>query len=119
MTEKKGKAIWDVKIVRGAVWESFVKLHPQKMMGNPVMFVVEVGSVVTSVLLIRDALHHQGAFGFNSGVDHDTSRTEAYQQYLNYGQQQTVSDNILYSYAPIQSEIQMPQPTAYGVYRFA
>jgi potassium-transporting ATPase ATP-binding subunit len=65
MTEKKGKAIWDVKIVRGAVWESFVKLHPKKMMGNPVMFVVEVGSVVTSVLLIRDALHHQGAFGFN------------------------------------------------------
>ena len=65
MTEKKGKAIWDVKIVRGAVWESFVKLHPKKMMGNPVMFVVEVGSVVTSVLLIRDVLHHQGAFGFN------------------------------------------------------
>jgi potassium-transporting ATPase ATP-binding subunit len=65
MTEKKGKAIWDGKIVRGAVWESFVKLHPKKMMGNPVMFVVEVGSVVTSVLLIRDALHHQGAFGFN------------------------------------------------------
>ncbi|HTF45717.1 MAG TPA: potassium-transporting ATPase subunit KdpB [Terriglobales bacterium] len=65
MTEKKGKAIWDVKIVRGAVWESFVKLHPKKMMGNPVMFVVEVGSLVTSVLLIRDALHHQGAFGFN------------------------------------------------------
>ncbi|MGA8310250.1 MAG: potassium-transporting ATPase subunit KdpB [Terriglobales bacterium] len=65
MTEKKGKAIWDMKIVKGAIWDSFVKLHPRKMMGNPVMFVVEVGSVVTSVLLVRDALRHQGAFGFN------------------------------------------------------
>src|SRR5437016_4988654 len=61
----KGKAIWDMKIVRGAIWDSLVKLHPRKMMGNPVMFVVEVGSVVTTVLLVRDALHHQGAFGFN------------------------------------------------------
>jgi hypothetical protein len=61
----------------------------------------------------------QCAFGFNGGVDHDAGHTEAYQQYLNYGQQQTVSDNMLYSYAPIQPEIQMPQPTAYDVYRFA
>ncbi len=65
MAEKKGKAIWDMKIVRGAIWDSFVKLHPRKMMGNPVMFVVEVGSVVTTVLLIRDLIRHQGAFGFN------------------------------------------------------
>src|SRR5216683_169091 len=64
MAEKKGKAIWDMKIVQGAIWDSFVKLHPRKMMGNPVMFVVEVGSVVTSVLLVRDALRHQGAFSF-------------------------------------------------------
>jgi K+-transporting ATPase ATPase B chain len=61
----KGKAIWDMKIVQRAIWDSFVKLHPRTMMGNPVMFVVEVGSVVTSVLLVRDAIQHQGAFGFN------------------------------------------------------
>jgi K+-transporting ATPase ATPase B chain len=65
MAEKKGKAIWDMKIVQGAIWDSFVKLHPRKMMGNPVMFVVEVGSVVTTVLLLRDIVRHQGAFGFN------------------------------------------------------
>jgi K+-transporting ATPase ATPase B chain len=65
MAEKKGKAIWDMKIVQRAIWDSFVKLHPRKMMGNPVMFVVEVGSVVTSVLLVRDVLRHQGEFGFN------------------------------------------------------
>src|SRR5712691_9769050 len=65
MAEKKSKAIWDMKIVQRAIWDSLVKLHPRKMMGNPVMFVVEVGSVVTSVLLVRDVLQHQGAFGFN------------------------------------------------------
>ena len=65
MAEKKAKAIWDAKIVRGAIWDSVVKLHPRKMMGNPVMFVVEVGSVVTTVLLLRDVIRHQGAFGFN------------------------------------------------------
>src|SRR5213592_633105 len=65
MAEKKSRAIWDTKIVKRAIWDSVVKLHPRKMMGNPVMFVVEVGSVVTSVLLVRDAIHHQGAFGFN------------------------------------------------------
>ncbi len=65
MSETKSKAIWDLKIVRRAIWDSLVKLDPRKMMGNPVMFVVEVGSVLTSVLLVRDVMRHQGEFGFN------------------------------------------------------
>jgi len=65
MAEKKRKAIWDLKIVKRAVWDSLLKLNPRTMMGNPVMFVVEVGSVLTSALLIRDVLKHQGEFGFN------------------------------------------------------
>jgi K+-transporting ATPase ATPase B chain len=65
MADKKSKSMWDMKIVRRASWDSLVKLDPRKMMGNPVMFVVEVGSVLTSALLLRDVLHHQGAFGFN------------------------------------------------------
>ena len=65
MAEKKSKSIWDMKIVRRALWDSLVKLDPRNMMKNPVMFVVEVGSVATTILLIRDALRHQGAFGFN------------------------------------------------------
>src|SRR5438876_746697 len=35
------------------------------MMGNPVMFVVEVGSVITTVLLVREALHGHAGFKFN------------------------------------------------------
>jgi potassium-transporting ATPase ATP-binding subunit len=56
------KAIWEWKIVRRAVWDAFVKLDPREMMGNPVMFVVEIGSVITTALLI---LHPHVAFKFN------------------------------------------------------
>jgi len=64
MAERKSKSIWDMKIVRRALLDSLVKLDPRNMMKNPVMFVVEVGSVATTILLIRDVLRHQGAFGF-------------------------------------------------------
>jgi K+-transporting ATPase ATPase B chain len=47
------KAIWEWKIVHRALWDAVVKLDPRKMMGNPVMFVVEIGSVITTVLLIK------------------------------------------------------------------
>jgi K+-transporting ATPase ATPase B chain len=56
------KSLWDPKIVRRAAVDALVKLNPRKMMGNPVMFTVEVGSVITTVLLI---LHPHAAFGFN------------------------------------------------------
>ena len=59
------KAIWEGKIVGRAIVDSFVKLDPRHMMGNPVMFVVEVGSVITTVLLVRGG----GAFLVQS-ADH-------------------------------------------------
>jgi K+-transporting ATPase ATPase B chain len=61
-TKNKKKAIWDARIVRAALWDSVRKLNPRAMMKNPVMFVVEVGSVVTTLLLLR-APH--ASFGFN------------------------------------------------------
>src|SRR5206468_1572693 len=57
----KSKAVWEWKIVRRAIWDSLLKLSPRKMMGNPVMFVVEIGSVITTVLLFKCG----GAFKFN------------------------------------------------------
>jgi potassium-transporting ATPase ATP-binding subunit len=54
----------DTKIFRTAVLDSFRKLHPRTMVKNPVMFVVEVGALLTSIQLIRDSLHHAGGFGF-------------------------------------------------------
>jgi potassium-transporting ATPase ATP-binding subunit len=56
------RSLWDPKIVRRAGVDAILKLNPRKMMGNPVMFVVEVGSVITTALLIR---HPHTEFGFN------------------------------------------------------
>jgi len=49
----RSKAIWEWKIVRRAIVDSVLKLDPRHMMGNPVMLVVEVGSVITTILLFR------------------------------------------------------------------
>src|SRR6185436_16492567 len=54
MTKQSNKtAIWNAQIVKRAIVDSFFKLNPKKMMGNPVMFVVEVGSVLTTLELLR------------------------------------------------------------------
>src|ERR1700746_47410 len=47
------KAVWEWKIVRRAILDAVLKLNPRKMMGNPVMFVVEIGSVIATVLLFK------------------------------------------------------------------
>jgi K+-transporting ATPase ATPase B chain len=57
--------LFDSKIVRRAATDALVKLHPRTMMRNPVMFVVEVGSVLTSVLLVTNIVRHTGHLSFN------------------------------------------------------
>src|SRR5579884_2011538 len=57
----KQKALWEWKIVSRALFDALIKLNPRTMMRNPVMFVVEIGSVVTTILLLRSA----AAFKFN------------------------------------------------------
>jgi K+-transporting ATPase ATPase B chain len=54
---KQHRRIWDPAIVIPAIKESFVKLNPRYEIRNPVMFVVEVGSCLTT------ALYFQAAFG--------------------------------------------------------
>src|SRR5881396_2879158 len=54
--QTKKQAIWNTQIVKRAVVDSFKKLNPRAMMKNPVMFVVEVGSVLTTFQLIRGLL---------------------------------------------------------------
>jgi potassium-transporting ATPase ATP-binding subunit len=56
MSQAKKLSIWDPTIVRGAIRDAFTKLHPRTMAKNPVMFVVEVGSALTTIALVRDAL---------------------------------------------------------------
>jgi K+-transporting ATPase ATPase B chain len=44
----------DPKLLRRAVIDSFIKLSPRTLMRNPVMFVVGIGSVFTTILFFRD-----------------------------------------------------------------
>src|ERR1700747_3113089 len=62
--QKKINLLGDSKIVTRAVLDSFTKLHPRTMVKNPVMFVVEVGAVLTTIELVKDSLRHAGQFGF-------------------------------------------------------
>src|SRR5277367_1978313 len=63
MNEKKN--LWNLKIAGAALLDSVKKLDPRKMIKNPVMFVVEVGSVLTTVLLVDNIVHRRPGFGFN------------------------------------------------------
>ncbi len=58
------QSLTDGKMIFRAVADSFRKLHPRAMVKNPVMFVVEVGAVLTSVQLIANAARHAGQFSF-------------------------------------------------------
>ena len=47
-------ALFDPKIVVPAIGSAFVKLNPRTLMKNPVMFVLEIVTALTTVILIRD-----------------------------------------------------------------
>src|SRR2546421_12922165 len=51
----KQLSLVDPSILRPAILESFKKLAPQLVAKNPVMFVVEIGSVFTTAIWLRDA----------------------------------------------------------------
>jgi potassium-transporting ATPase ATP-binding subunit len=54
--QNKKPAVWNWVIVRRAIADSMIKLNPRAMMKNPVMFVVEVGSVLTTIYFIYGCL---------------------------------------------------------------
>jgi K+-transporting ATPase ATPase B chain len=56
MADKSVRAVsaWEGRIVRAALIDSFRKLDPRRMARNPVMFVVEIGSVVTTIIWLHD-----------------------------------------------------------------
>src|SRR6267142_3625332 len=56
MDNTKKQQIWNGRIFKRAIVDSFKKLNPRGMMKNPVMFVVEVGSVLTTLQLIRGVI---------------------------------------------------------------
>src|SRR5262249_31950983 len=70
MAERAQKRpLFDPQIVRRAIKDAFIKLNPRQVAKNPVMFVVEVGSVLTTGLIIRDiATRQTSELGFTLQV---------------------------------------------------
>lgn len=60
----RARPLFDPEIVRRATIASFEKLNPVTLLKNPVMFAVEVGAAITTVLLIRDIFAGGAGIGF-------------------------------------------------------
>jgi len=54
------RSLFDPAILKRALAESFTKLDPRLVAKNPVMFVVEVGSVITTIYWIKSLVAHDG-----------------------------------------------------------
>src|SRR5215510_5629038 len=57
-------ALLDPKVVWPAIGSAFVKLDPRTLIKNPVIFVLEIVTVLTSVILLRDLVTGGGNIGF-------------------------------------------------------
>jgi potassium-transporting ATPase ATP-binding subunit len=64
MARVQSSSIWNPRIVRNAGSDAVRKLHPRTMARNPVMFVVEVGSALTTLALIRDIVTGRPGIAF-------------------------------------------------------
>ncbi len=55
-TRRSVSSLFDPAIIVPAIGESFRKLNPRTLSRNPVMFVVEIVSVATTILFLRNLL---------------------------------------------------------------
>src|ERR1035438_2699925 len=65
--EAKSMKLFERKLVNEALKHSFVKLHPKYMVKNPVMFTVEIGTLVMLLVCIwiLAGNQNQGGFAYN------------------------------------------------------
>lgn len=69
MSRNQTKKMLSADAVKRAVMESFIKLNPAVMMKNPVMFVVEVGTVIVLLMAVfPNYFGSQESVGFNISV---------------------------------------------------
>jgi potassium-transporting ATPase ATP-binding subunit len=69
MAERARKiSIWDPLVVRPAALDSFRKLDPRVQFKNPVMFIVEVGSVLTTIIFMQEVIAGGGSPLFTGQV---------------------------------------------------
>jgi K+-transporting ATPase ATPase B chain len=59
-----GISLWDKAILTSAIWGSVRKLDPRILIRNPVMFVVEIVAILTTLLFLRDLTRESHSLGF-------------------------------------------------------
>jgi K+-transporting ATPase ATPase B chain len=64
----RSRSLFDGAILGPAVVASFKKLDPRIQLRNPVMFICEVGALVTLLYAIHDALAGNGKLGFDIAI---------------------------------------------------
>ena len=64
------KSLFQKEMIQEALKQSFVKLNPRIMFRNPIMFTVEIGTLVMLIVSIWTLVgaHGQGSFGYNFTV---------------------------------------------------
>ena len=60
-------SIWNPALIRPASRDALKKLNPKVLMKNPVMFVVEIGSLLTTISFISNLMHHDAKESLFSG----------------------------------------------------
>ena len=53
-------SIWDPRIIRPALIDSLRKLDPRTQIKNPVMFIVEAGSLLTTIIFVQELMGGTG-----------------------------------------------------------
>jgi len=67
--KNKNKSLFERQLVNEALKHSFVKLNPKVLFRNPVMFVVEICTIVMLIVTIYSLTNSsQGSFGYNLSV---------------------------------------------------
>lgn len=67
--KNQSNKLFEPALVRTAFKESFIKLDPRVMIHNPVMFTVEIGTLVMLVVSFYSFSHtEQGSFGYNFSI---------------------------------------------------
>ncbi len=61
----QARPLFDPEILRRALKDCVIKLNPVTLAKNPVIFVVEIGALVTTIFLVRDIFTGAANIGFN------------------------------------------------------
>jgi K+-transporting ATPase ATPase B chain len=67
-TKARQISLWDPAILRRAAIDSFAKLDPRIQLKNPVMFIVEIGSAITTFIFFQQLLSGSGSPLFTGQV---------------------------------------------------